>query len=733
MWNVFKKVWVKAHGNNAASADACNIGYADGGDVTNGERILFPQRFPRRSSLRMRGSRTKIPDFADSSTHKKRHSCCLDARVRKHDVRDDTTHSDTPSPVVTPRRPLLSETGRSMIEMLGVLAIIGVLSIAGVGGYRWALVKYRTNETMNELNMRALSLSHQLIGGNYSREELNALCEKDLTDGFSEETGLGYRVNAYLGCPGLDYFEIYVEGVGSKECRQLMKDYLTPLCIVAGERGSGTDWEACLIDESQCGSDEEVDMAFIYNNDLVNGERSCPARSEFNPGDYRCHCGGGTYVDKGACECPAGYQWNDDTNACFESLCDEDYFYAPREGKCVPCDDLGLYRDVAESECQKCSNRHLTTLKFCIHKDYCPEGFFNAQGTCFKCTSTHAWYMSDAYLQQRAVEVCPNFKIYEEYAIREDWCPFGTGFLYRITGGAALSCVKCTSSELSYPHLFTAYPACDKCVDDKGQALRKSVVKQNGTTYCIRTTCSSGEFKGADGACYTCDEIDKVAVSAADESGCEACGRVVTEDGYCQKDCTDGMLMKDGRCYTCDYFEKDKALPLSDFADRDECGVTKCSNRDQVNGFCIYPDACPDGVLYLNGAYCYSCNSTINVAVGGVDTPGANQCKEHCGKEVTSRGVCVLHPCATDYVQGDQGTCYECSTVNKINIGTGEIERNKCSACSTVQRFWAGSYCYRCDSAETPNVTTDEEKAQCLSCGAIRQVKDGKCALVTSA
>lgn len=39
-----------------------------------------------------------------------------------------------------------NESGRSMVEMLGVLAIIGVLSVGGVAGYKTALNKYRANE-----------------------------------------------------------------------------------------------------------------------------------------------------------------------------------------------------------------------------------------------------------------------------------------------------------------------------------------------------------------------------------------------------------------------------------------------------------------------------------------------------------------------------------------------------------------------------------------------------------
>ncbi len=41
------------------------------------------------------------------------------------------------------------EAGRSMVEMLGVLAIIGVLSIGGIAGYNMAMNRYRANEIID--------------------------------------------------------------------------------------------------------------------------------------------------------------------------------------------------------------------------------------------------------------------------------------------------------------------------------------------------------------------------------------------------------------------------------------------------------------------------------------------------------------------------------------------------------------------------------------------------------
>ena len=41
------------------------------------------------------------------------------------------------------------EYGRSMIEMLGVLAIIGVLSIGGLAGYTMAMNRHRANSVLD--------------------------------------------------------------------------------------------------------------------------------------------------------------------------------------------------------------------------------------------------------------------------------------------------------------------------------------------------------------------------------------------------------------------------------------------------------------------------------------------------------------------------------------------------------------------------------------------------------
>lgn len=47
----------------------------------------------------------------------------------------------------------INQFGRSMVEMLGVLAIIGVLSVGSIAGYSTAMRKYRLNKQAEAFNM----------------------------------------------------------------------------------------------------------------------------------------------------------------------------------------------------------------------------------------------------------------------------------------------------------------------------------------------------------------------------------------------------------------------------------------------------------------------------------------------------------------------------------------------------------------------------------------------------
>ena len=53
---------------------------------------------------------------------------------------------------VKPDNDSIENVGRSMVEMLGVLAIIGVLSVGAIAGYSKAMLKYKLNKHAEQMN-----------------------------------------------------------------------------------------------------------------------------------------------------------------------------------------------------------------------------------------------------------------------------------------------------------------------------------------------------------------------------------------------------------------------------------------------------------------------------------------------------------------------------------------------------------------------------------------------------
>ena len=67
---------------------------------------------------------------------------------------------------VKPEYDSIENTGRSMVEMLGVLAIIGVLSVGAIAGYSKAMMKYKLNKQAEQISwlLNAMYRYKDLLG-----------------------------------------------------------------------------------------------------------------------------------------------------------------------------------------------------------------------------------------------------------------------------------------------------------------------------------------------------------------------------------------------------------------------------------------------------------------------------------------------------------------------------------------------------------------------------------------
>ncbi len=173
-----------------------------------------------------------------------------------------------------------SELGRSMLEMLGVLAIIGVLSIAAMAGYSYAVTKWKANETIVDLHTRALEYTRQLamrkkIAPDFSFNNF------DLGD----ENALGNPISGFLLFDDPSFFEIEVHGVSAEVCEQIIRDKSLPILDVAV---NGGDYGALA---EECGTETPgnlVTMTFLFSQTLEaigNPKQTEPEVTIPNPGD----------------------------------------------------------------------------------------------------------------------------------------------------------------------------------------------------------------------------------------------------------------------------------------------------------------------------------------------------------------------------------------------------------------------------------------------------------------
>ena len=139
------------------------------------------------------------------------------------------------------------ESGRSMVEMLGTLAIIGVLSIGGIAGYSYGMDKYRANETINDVNLRGIDLVRQVaMGQTLSLSEWPTVSK------------VGYDISEpELSTEGDAYFTI--SGIPQRVCEMVYEGIMQNQTTDVEINGYVVD------DSSTCGDDNTMGFFFITN------------------------------------------------------------------------------------------------------------------------------------------------------------------------------------------------------------------------------------------------------------------------------------------------------------------------------------------------------------------------------------------------------------------------------------------------------------------------------------
>ena len=102
----------------------------------------------------------------------------------------------------------MRENGRSMVEMLGVLAIIGVLSVGAMSGYSKAMMKYKLNKQTEQISyiLNNMILEHEKLDRDYESIKNNGDTNGDMTSSF---INLGLVLEEMIAQNNITLYDIF--------------------------------------------------------------------------------------------------------------------------------------------------------------------------------------------------------------------------------------------------------------------------------------------------------------------------------------------------------------------------------------------------------------------------------------------------------------------------------------------------------------------------------------------
>ena len=611
------------------------------------------------------------------------------------------------------------DSGRSMTEMLGVLAIIGVLSITALVGYQYAMNKYRANETINELKLRALSTTQERQAGKLS----------DFMAEHKPTTRLGYPAIAYL-LEDPSYFEIQLDQVPPTVCEQILKsNWRMPLDIIVNDvsyRG----------DTGICGDEEELPatMAFQFKMDLdeeATALGKCKSDADCSGGctkcedeqcvstcvgDERCATDKETGADvccpkdqrSGPYCCPSTVNgWCCDENK--QNCCPWHKPLRDKNGTCYACDHpSGVDVTGVQGNCNVCGERELLANS-CVLP--CPSDapLRGNDGKCYSCDNLDPIRMHPP--EDYCEMVCPN-RVSNGGVNYYCSLPCGEGiYADKPLTDHSGRCHAC-DEEKSIDVTNVKHDGCEKCdqrilARDSGSYLR-----------CI-LACPENQFRGNDGKCYDCEYLEPVEARGATSYCTQSCPNRVTNgdsDIYCSYDLCGQGIFKDkpltgsnGKCYSCDY---EKSVNIA-YVRHEGCEM--CDNRIQTsNNLCII--GCPsDKPLLGTNDVCYACDDETIIHIG---VPNRDDCTTicpdrykmgdndaYCGYELCGQGVFKDKP-LTDR----DGNCHACNTEKSIDVTL--VQHEGCDMCPDTRNQY-NNYCVPKCSVDTPLRGSDNKCYPC--------------------
>ena len=639
-----------------------------------------------------------------------------------------------------------NQSGRSMIEMLGVLAIIGVLSLGGVAVFNAVMNRH----TANTLTYDVMLMAESTVSlGPQEQMPFDASTEYDQMS------------------------SVLVAGVANV----IVNDVDKEICdILISKGGNGV----FVLEKQADGSpltdcdDEGTDIVFAFRDGYL------PEAGVCNPS-----CDPGHICSNGQC-CPNVIPEKacsiESTEACAGvtppskrdgTPCGENGDGSCQNGDCIEWDCSGNWRGENCDECNlnssDCGTTQAVDEEHCLC--VCGNDGYTGYYCSYSCPSATAT-SSVSGLSKSACEACGN-------AFWKDGLCYSCRYWRNIsfdTEAEAEACENaCAGTEYERVAVGTAvgtdcYPADKACPSaTSSKWMSKSVCEE----------CRNTNTVWSQGRCYGCRYSSTISfpTEAEAEACASACGRTA-EGRYCylantncpgssyvsdmsKSDCDKcgNAFWKDGKCYLCEYSD---SISFATEAEAKAC-ASACAGsgyeRIAEGRYCYGSPTtgCPSeteswpimtkstceecsGTVWSDGD-CYGCgySGDIFFATEAEAEACVSACADRGYERVAVGTNCLLAeifcPWETEYrpimtksrCEGCFGTvwsdgyCYFCGYSGSISFPT-ESEAEECeNACagSGYERIAEGRYCYRSPSTNCPLETTftfNMTKSVCEGC-----------------
>ncbi len=570
------------------------------------------------------------------------------------------------------------ENGRTTLELLAVVALMGILSVVGFLGYQFSL-DYLTSTTVSDSFYKAKSLL--LAKKIRSNEQLST---------FLQQTGVGPYLKSIANDTDGYHIIITLETVPSVVCLRLQDDFdENDFKVVPNENTCLTNEgvRLRLVNEVFLGRYKEESGGIDTDSptttptpDEGEGETDDCAAGLYLGTDglcYACSDVGDLPISVSDCANCDGREYAD--GACVVSGCgigvNSNNPLTGTDGNCYACSNNG-YLPVVASECAKCNNREMRDEGCAL---ICPDGqFLSTSGICYLCSVS-----SNILAAAADCADCEKREMLDTACILTR-CGVGQYADLPLTAENG-DCFTCTGDLI----LNTARTHCVEC--NVASDCDEGICYLNECTICPD---AKPYWNSAINDCDTCPT--STPAWNATYQKCEACP-------------TTDPIWNGEECVKC--YEKDVAYPLYE------------------NGKCV---ACPsETVWYDNNKECTACylidstapyydKTSKTCTICPKTTPAWNDTKFECEAcpeltpywDDTSCTTCYANGITTPYWNKDTHDCEVCPTATpKWNETT-----SNCEECSGTTPYWSGTDCVDClEDEDCAEVCLAYQCSSCLN------------------